>query len=191
MKVYINLQKARVELQGMKLRKSGRNNHTGFNYFELKDFLPTINELMLKYNLCSNIEFTSELVTLTIISTEDGSTVKFTSPMSRADLKACHDVQNLGAVQTYIRRYLYINAFEIVEHDTLDAVQGKKDDQQKGGQARKLSDAQVKRLIAIGNSKGQSIGVIKQVAKRDYNADQLQDLSKKDYDALCARLESM
>ena len=31
-----------------------------------------------------------------------------------------HDVQNLGAVQTYLRRYLYVNAFEIVEHDTLD-----------------------------------------------------------------------
>jgi len=31
-----------------------------------------------------------------------------------------HDVQNLGAVQTYLRRYLYVAAFEIVEADQID-----------------------------------------------------------------------
>jgi hypothetical protein len=30
-------------------------------------------------------------------------------------------VQNLGAVQTYIRRYLWVAALEIVEHDALDS----------------------------------------------------------------------
>jgi hypothetical protein len=30
-------------------------------------------------------------------------------------------VQNLGAVQTYLRRYLWTNAFEIVEHDAIDS----------------------------------------------------------------------
>jgi hypothetical protein len=30
----------------------------------------------------------------------------------------------LGAVQTYLRRYLWTNAFEIVEHDALDATTG-------------------------------------------------------------------
>ena len=45
--------------------------------------------------------------------------------MSSAQLKGCHDVQNMGAVITYLRRYLWTNAFEIVEHDALDAVMGK------------------------------------------------------------------
>jgi len=44
-----------------------------------------------------------------------------TSPMSSAALKGCHDVQNLGAVQTYIRRYLWVTAMEIVEHDAIDS----------------------------------------------------------------------
>jgi hypothetical protein len=44
--------------------------------------------------------------------------------MSKAELKGCHDVQNLGAVQTYLRRYLWTAAFEIVEHDALDATTG-------------------------------------------------------------------
>jgi hypothetical protein len=51
----------------------------------------------------------------------DRGFVTFTSPMSSAALKGCHDVQNLGAVQTYLRRYLWTNAFEIVEHDAIDS----------------------------------------------------------------------
>ena len=35
--------------------------------------------------------------------------------------KGCHEVQNLGAVQTYLKRYLYQNCFEIVEADQLNA----------------------------------------------------------------------
>jgi hypothetical protein len=44
--------------------------------------------------------------------------------MSTAALKGCHEVQNLGAVQTYIRRYLWVAALEIVEHDVVDASAG-------------------------------------------------------------------
>jgi hypothetical protein len=44
--------------------------------------------------------------------------------MSSAELKGCHAVQNLGAVQTYLRRYLWTTAFELVEHDALDATTG-------------------------------------------------------------------
>jgi hypothetical protein len=46
--------------------------------------------------------------------------VEFTSPMADATLKGCHAVQNLGAAETYLRRYLYQNAFEIVESDVLN-----------------------------------------------------------------------
>jgi hypothetical protein len=41
--------------------------------------------------------------------------------MSEANLKGCHPVQNLGAVQTYTRRYLWVAALEIVEHDAIDS----------------------------------------------------------------------
>ncbi len=44
--------------------------------------------------------------------------------MAEAQLKGCHPVQNLGATQTYLRRYLYVLALEIVEHDALDATTG-------------------------------------------------------------------
>lgn len=214
-KVFISLQLARVELQKMNLKKSGHNKFAGYKYFELSDILPTINELLVKHNLCSFVQFTQELATLTIISTEDGSQVQFTSPMSSANLKGCHDVQNLGAVQTYIRRYLYTNAFEIVESDALDSTHGRDDAPSKTTtqgrpttpsktttQSRpttqsgpknntRLSDAQVKRLIAIGANKGVSFDKIKACALRDYKTEHLQDLSRKHYEELCSRLEAI
>lgn len=58
--------------------------------------------------------------------------ISFAIPMSQAQLKACHPVQNLGAVLTYERRYLYMIAFEIVEADILDALT--EDPRQEAGQ---------------------------------------------------------
>lgn len=54
-----------------------------------------------------------------------------------------------------------------------------------------LTDKQVSRLIAIGKSAGQSVELIKKVAKKDYGVEELNQLSKKDYDALCDRLEKI
>jgi hypothetical protein len=43
------------------------------------------------------------------------------SPMAGAELKGAHPIQNLGAVETYQRRYLWMTAMEIVEHDAIDS----------------------------------------------------------------------
>lgn len=125
MSVYKKLQQARIKLQGMKLSKSGKNKFAGYEYFELSDFLPAIQTICNDVGLCGVVSFNKDMAYLQINDTEDGTSVMFTSPMSSAALKGCHDVQNLGAVQTYLRRYLWTNAFEIVEHDALDATMGK------------------------------------------------------------------
>lgn len=126
--IYSKMQKARCEFQEKPLKKSGHNKFAGYHYFELGDFLPTINALLEKYNLCSHMDFGKEVATLTIINAENPEErLEFKSPMSEATLKGCHAVQNLGAVQTYLRRYLWVNAFEIVESDGLDATSGKVD----------------------------------------------------------------
>ena len=41
--------------------------------------------------------------------------------MSTCEMKGLHAVQQLGAVETYLRRYLWVAALEIVEHDALDS----------------------------------------------------------------------
>jgi hypothetical protein len=47
--------------------------------------------------------------------------------MGSASLKGCHEVQNIGAVETYQRRYLYTTAMAIVESDALDATTAKEE----------------------------------------------------------------
>ncbi len=121
MSIYRKLQEARCEMQSMTLQKTGWNDFSKYSYFELGDFLPTINEIFLRRGLCSVISFTKELATLKLVDIDDGSSIEFTSPMGSAALKGCHEVQNVGAVETYQRRYLYVVALEIVEHDALDA----------------------------------------------------------------------
>lgn len=127
MKVCKKLVEVRNELQTMSLSKSGHNKFAGYKYFELGDFLPAIQNLFKKHGLCDVISFTQELATMVVYDVEDGSSVTFTSPMGSAQLKGCHEVQNIGAVETYQRRYLYVTALAIVEHDALDAVTGSQD----------------------------------------------------------------
>ena len=124
MSVYKKLQQARLMLQNTKLTKSGKNKFAGYEYFELGDFLPQIQKICAEVGLCGVVSFTNETAYLTIHDTDGEGFTTFTSPMSSAALKGCHDVQNLGAVQTYLRRYLWTNAFEIVQHDALDATTG-------------------------------------------------------------------
>jgi hypothetical protein len=122
--VYAKLQKARMMLQAAPIKKSGHNKFAGYQYFELGDFLQTINSIFYEIGLCSVISFDKELATLRIVDTDNGSSITFTSPMAEANLKGCYPIQNMGAVQTYSRRYLYVSALEIVEHDSLDATTG-------------------------------------------------------------------
>jgi len=130
MNIYQKLQACRCELQAMNLRKSGANKFAGYTYYELSDFLPQVNELFKNHGLCPVVSFDADNATMTIVDMDapDGERIVITSPMSSASLKACHEVQNLGAVQTYLRRYLYTAALEIVEHDPLDATTGKPQD---------------------------------------------------------------
>lgn len=127
MNVYQKLQSARVELQSHPMKPSGNNKFAGYTYMELGDFMPLANTIMDKHGLCGLINF-ADTATLTIVNTENPEDrVQFSSPMSSANLKGCHEVQNLGAVHTYLRRYLWVLALEICEHDALDSTKGKDD----------------------------------------------------------------
>lgn len=124
MNVYKKLMQARLMLQNTKLEKSGHNKFAGYKYFELGDFLPTVQNIFVEVRLCGVVSYTQELATLTIFDIDEGSSIVITSPMGSAALKGCHEVQNIGAVETYQRRYLWVTAMEIVEHDVLDATTG-------------------------------------------------------------------
>jgi len=119
--VHKKLMAARIMLQNAPLKKSGHNKFAGYSYFELGDFIPTINQIFNEVGLCGVVSYDTEIASLTITDTDDGTSIVITSPMAEANLKGCHPIQNLGAVETYTRRYLWVTAMEIVEHDALDS----------------------------------------------------------------------
>ena len=143
MSVHKKLMEARIRLQNTKLTKSGHNKFAGYTYFELGDFLPTVQQIFSDLGIIGMITFMPEAVNshgedmngIAILEICDVDApeqkIQFSCPLASAQLKGCHQVQNLGASMTYIRRYLWVNALEIVEHDALDATTGS---EQKGNQ---------------------------------------------------------
>jgi hypothetical protein len=127
MNVYQKLNAARKKFHSVELKKSGHNKFAGYKYFELGDFIIPALEIFNEVGLTSIISFGKEEALMRIIDNDKPDNMIFiSSPMSTAALKGCHEVQNLGAVQTYLRRYLWVAALEIVEHDALDATTGVK-----------------------------------------------------------------
>lgn len=124
MSVHDKLMSARIMLQHTKLEKTGHNKFAGYKYFELGDFLPAVQKIFADLKLSGYVSYLPDVAVLTITDTEDGTQIFINSPMATAALKGAHDIQNLGAVQTYLRRYLWVTAMEIVEHDVLDASLG-------------------------------------------------------------------
>lgn len=129
MNIYQKLNDARAEFHTLQLKKTGKNAFAGYQYFELGDFLLPAMEVFGKHGLCAIVSFERELATMRIVSVDpkDSGEIVITSPMGSAALKGCHEVQNIGAVETYQRRYLWVAALEIVEHDALDATTGNGD----------------------------------------------------------------
>jgi hypothetical protein len=128
MSVYAKLNEARKRFHSLELKKSGFNKFAGYSYFELADFLIPALRIFDEVGLCAVISFDKEMARMDIHDTSGADGVKsltITSPLGSAALKGCHEIQNIGACETYCRRYLWVAALEIVEHDALDATTGK------------------------------------------------------------------
>ena len=128
--------KIRVALQNSKIKKSGRNSYAGFEYYELSDFLPKLNELMKDEKM--NDIFTIEEGYAVLILTQGEEKQSYKMPFVIFDtptnsrknketgeyeqVKQMQDIQYLGALNTYYKRYLYLNAFGITDGEVIDSM---------------------------------------------------------------------
>ena len=130
MNVYEKLAEARLKIEEKGMRKNGKNSFAGYTYFELSDILPAVNAVNNELKLLSVFSFADKVATLCVINgekPEEVITFEFAYSPDGASLKGCHKVQNDGAVQTYVKRYLYQNAYEIAEGDALDSTMNPND----------------------------------------------------------------
>lgn len=119
-KIHLKLAQARVMLLETDLKKSGYNKFANYEYYELGDFLPAINKINLELKMVPIFDFGDEKATLTFYDCESDEKIEFSIKKCEVSIKGAASIQNLGGEQTYLRRYLYLNAYEISESDAVD-----------------------------------------------------------------------
>jgi hypothetical protein len=119
--IYRKLGDARNAFHALQLKKSGKNTFAGYSYFELSDFLIPGLKCMSDSGLMPVVSFENSRAVMRIFDMDSDAVIEIESPRAEANLKGCHPIQNLGAEETYQRRYLWMAALEIVEHDALDS----------------------------------------------------------------------
>jgi len=120
MTVYRKLQATRLALVESGIKKTGHNTYGGWKYYELGDFIPTVHKLFDAAGLCGVVTF-GDMATLTVYDTDTGDKVEFSTPIVYAEAAKGQPIQMLGSTHTYLRRYLWLLAMEIVEADAVDA----------------------------------------------------------------------
>jgi hypothetical protein len=189
--VYQKLIMARGQFLESDAKKTGKNMHLSFKYFELDDIVPTATKIFVDLGLIAVVNFTSDVATMNIINTENPEEViPFIAPfnqimpiVSNAGKQATNEMQALGSSITYMRRYLYMLALDICESDSIDANLGKPDNSSAAApsapQAEKKAPAtpeqrqEVKKELTAkeGNATALQIKGLKNVLKRLKDAD--------------------
>lgn len=191
--LFQKLQKARVELQEMNLKKSGHNKFAGFSYYELSDFLPAINIICNNVGLFTAISFENDYAILKIYDCEEMNRfVEFKSPMKEIEQKGCNSIQSLGSVETYSRRYLYLTAFEIVENDFSDAVIGKDDN--KPVNQKPITTGTIKQVNVLAKQYAdlakRELDDVMNVLSEKYQFAKLESLTENIGQAMCKQLNN-
>ena len=141
--VYQKLLKARADFLAAKVKKSGKNQHLRFEYFELDDIIPVATRIFSEVGLLPVVCFDGELATMRMVDADcPEDYITFTSPVVALTQNGMNAVQALGATETYQRRYLYYMALDICEPDALD--RGQPQQPAKRPAARQSAKAPVK-----------------------------------------------
>ncbi|MDR1031980.1 MAG: ERF family protein [Holosporales bacterium] len=127
MNIREKIQQARLEIQGLNLKKSGRNAFAGFEYYELKDFLPEVNKVFHALKLYDSFSITDCEACLKVFDLESENEVEAFS-ININEVRAHlfnlsakgNALQNIGCMNTYLKRYLYLNMLNLVEGDEVD-----------------------------------------------------------------------
>jgi hypothetical protein len=182
MPIHKKLNEARLAFHALPLKKSGQNTFAGYKYFELSDFLVPALRIFNDVGLCAVISFSESTASMHIVDVEDGSQVIIHSPMGSANLKGCHEIQNIGACETYSTRYLWTAALCIVEHDALDSTTGKIEP---APRIKFISDKQFAELQALVDETKTDMALL----CKHYKINALKELQETRFDAVKAALE--
>ena len=121
MNVYGKLLEARKRFLETGIKKTGVNRYAEFKYFTLDDIIPSKQAIFRDLGLSDIISFGTEVATLTIFNVDNPEeTIEFMSQLAPDESLIKNPIQKVGAIQTYVRRYLYLLALDIIESDGIE-----------------------------------------------------------------------
>lgn len=125
MNVWERLLHVRTEFYEAGVKKSGKNLHAEFEYFELADIVPIAQQLFAKYRLLLQTSFVKDMAYAAVVNIDDpDKSINFSIPLvfiSEPSKFRMNEVQGAGAAVTYYRRYLYFLVLDLVQNDEIDS----------------------------------------------------------------------
>ena len=194
MEIYKKLMNIQTKL---KAPKSQRNNFGNYNYRSCEDILEAVKPLLDEFKVALTIKDEIILIgeryyikaTATLIDIDTGDMTE-TSAYARESLekRGMDASQVTGATSSYARKYALNGLFAIDDNKDADATNTHGKETIKVNMTPALSEAQLKRLYAIGNKAGIKKEVLDSTVKKSFGCEP-KNMTKEQYQNICERLE--
>ena len=194
MEIYKKLMGIQTKL---KAPKSQRNSFGNYNYRSCEDILEAVKPLLDEFKVALTIKDEIILIgeryyikaTATLIDIDTGDMTE-TSAYAResAEKRGMDASQVTGATSSYARKYALNGLFAIDDNKDADATNTHGKDTIKVNMTPALSEAQLKRLYAIGNKAGIKKEVLDSTVKKSFGCEP-RNMTKEQYQNICERLE--
>ena len=193
--VYFKLMKVQSKLKAPK----GQYNSFGkYSYRSCEDILEALKPLLAEVEAIVNISDEVKLIgnrfyveaTATFLDCETGDSIVARAYAREDETKKGMDLaQVTGSVSSYARKYALNGLFAIDDNKDADSTNTHgKDIKPNMTPVSGLSEAQLKRLYAIGNKAGFKKDVVEATVKKMFGCEP-KDMTKDQYNTVCDRLE--
>ena len=194
MNVYEKLMTVQTKLRAP---KGQYNNFGKYSYRSCEDILEALKPLLAEVGAIVNVTDEIKLIgdryyveaTASFIDTETGERMIAKASAREAETKkGMDDSQVTGSVSSYARKYALNGLFAIDDNKDADSTNTHGKEIKPNMTPTGITEAQLKRLFAIGNKAGVKKDVLEETIKKIFNCE-AKDMTKEQYDNICERLE--
>ena len=194
MNVYEKLMTVQTKLRAP---KSNYNSFGKYSYRSCEDIIEALKPLLAEVGAIVNISDEVKLIgdrfyveaTAMFLDCETGDSVVSRALAQEGDIpKGMSAAQSTGSVSSYARKYSLNGLFCIDDNKDDDATNTHGKEIKPNMTPVGITEAQLKRLFAIGNKAGVKKEVIEGTVRKIFNCE-AKDMTKEQYDNICERLE--
>ena len=194
MNVYEKLMTVQTKLRAP---KGQYNNFGKYSYRSCEDILEALKPLLAEVGAIVNVTDEIKLIgdryyveaTASFIDTETGERMIAKASAREAETKkGMDDSQVTGSVSSYARKYALNGLFAIDDNKDADSTNTHDKEIKPNMTPTGITEAQLKRLLAIGNKAGIKKDVVEGTVRKIFNCEP-KDMTKEQYDNICERLE--